>query len=50
LTIKTAQTVRAVRVQEGLVRIGDEVFEITTIREVEYLTPPQADLAPVCPN
>ena len=50
MTIKTAKARTAVRVKDGLVRVGDEVFEITTIREVEYVTPPQADLAAVCPN
>jgi hypothetical protein len=41
---------KAVQVRDGVVCIGDELFEVTTIREVEYVTPPQADLAAVCPN
>jgi hypothetical protein len=50
LAVKTARAMKAVRVHEGVVCIGAELFEVTTIREVEYVTAPQADLVAVCPN
>lgn len=50
LAVKAARAMKAVRVHEGVVCIGAELFEVTTIREVEYVTAPQADLAAVCPN
>jgi hypothetical protein len=51
LTVKTAPVMKAVRVRQGEVRIEDEVFEITTIRTVEYVQADElANLGATCSN